>query len=201
MIVVIDYGVGNVGSIISIINKIGFEVIQSCDPQVISKAHKLILPGVGAYDKAMMELNNRNLLSVLHREVIVNKKSILGICLGAQILGKSSEEGTLSGLGWIDMEVKKFNHLSLRVPHMGWNYVKPSRPSPLFDLSPGEENKFYFVHSYYMECKSEEDVIGQTHYGYDFASVVNKENIYGVQFHPEKSHKYGFNLLQSFINA
>lgn len=201
MIIVIDYGVGNTGSIISMLNKIGVDAIESYDPNIIQKGKKLILPGVGSFDKAMAELKNRDLIKVLHEEVILKKKEVLGICLGAQILGTASEEGSLPGLGWIDMKVKKFHLPSLRVPHMGWNYVKASRPSTLFDYPSVDETKFYFVHSYYMECASPENVIAQTFYGQDFVSAVNKENIYGVQFHPEKSHTYGFNLLKNFANA
>ena len=201
MLVVIDYGVGNIGSIISMIRKIGFDAVYSSDPAVIQQADKLILPGVGSYDKAMIELKRRDLLPILNEEVINKKKQILGICLGAQILGKSSEEGELPGLGWIDMQVKKFKTDNLRVPHIGWNFVKYKRTSYFASDLNEVENRFYFVHSYFMECASEENILGTTYYGSEFASFVNKDNIFGVQFHPEKSHKYGFNLLKSFINA
>lgn len=201
MIVIIDYGVGNIGSISSMLNKIGAKSMVSCKDSDIQNASKIILPGIGAFDKAMSELNNRDLISSLRKAVIENNKPVLGICLGAQILGNSSEEGELPGLGWINMEVKRFSNPSLRIPHMGWNFVKPTRNSLLFDLESSHESRFYFVHSYYMSCKSNKDIIALSYYGDDFACAVNKNNIFGVQFHPEKSHKFGFNLLQKFAHA
>ncbi|HBY55525.1 MAG TPA: imidazole glycerol phosphate synthase subunit HisH [Coxiellaceae bacterium] len=201
MIVIIDYGVGNIGSIVSMLNKIGVESVVSSSVIDIQNASKLILPGVGAFDKAMSELNNRGIIQSLCKAVIGDKKPILGICLGAQILGNSSEEGKMAGLKWIDMDVKRFSNTSFRVPHMGWNFVKPIRNSILFDASDVQEQRFYFVHSFYMSCKCREDILAISSYGDDFVCAVNRENIYGVQFHPEKSHKFGFNLLKRFVYA
>lgn len=201
MIVIIDYGVGNIGSIVSMLNKIGVEVTVSADPTAFRDASKIILPGIGSFDKAMNELQTRNLIAPLQNAVLEQKKPLLGICLGAQILGLSSEEGTKRGLGWIDMTVKRFPNLAVRVPHMGWNTVKVTKQSLLFEQQNISEERFYFTHSFYMSCRFEENVIAQTYYGENFASAVNRDNIYGVQFHPEKSHRFGFNLLSKFANA
>ena len=201
MIVIIDYGVGNIGSIVSMLNKIGVESVVSSSVIDIQNASKLILPGVGAFDKAMSELNNRGIIQSLCKAVIGDKKPILGICLGAQILGNSSEEGKMAGLKWIDMDIKRFSNPSFRVPHMGWNFVKPIRNSILFDASDVQEQRFYFVHSFYMSCNCEEDILAVSNYGGDFVCAVNSGNIYGVQFHPEKSHAFGFNLLKRFVYA
>lgn len=201
MIVVIDYGVGNYGSVISMLNKIGISAQASSRPEDIRSARKLILPGVGAFDKAMSELEKRNLIDLLNHEVMNLKKPILGICLGSQIIGKSSEEGRLSGLGWIDMKIKKFSLPNMRIPHMGWNYVTPTRSSPLLKPAKDEKSKFYFIHSYYMDCANKDDILATTSYGKEFTCVVNKDHIYGVQFHPEKSHRYGFELLKGFVHA
>jgi glutamine amidotransferase len=201
MIVIVDYGVGNIGSIVSMLNKIGAPTTVSCDNTVIEKASKLILPGVGAFDKAMHELTQRQLIPTLNQAVLHDKKPILGICLGAQLLGKTSEEGQLPGLGWLDMDVKKLQTKGLRVPHMGWNTVTPTKDSILFKKSTPDEIRFYFVHSYYMHCQNNNDILATCYYGQEFTCAVNKDNVFGVQFHPEKSHRFGFNLLKSFCDA
>jgi glutamine amidotransferase len=198
MILIVDYGVGNVGSISSMLNKIGVESCVDCSPEAIARADKLILPGVGHYDKAVTELRARELLEPLTQAVLTEKKPVLGICLGAQLLGNSSEEGELPGLGWINMEVKRFTNPSVRVPHMGWNMVEPQKPG-LFGTEA--EQRFYFVHSYYMACREPQDVLATSNYGDQFTCAVHRENIYGVQFHPEKSHRFGLKLLENFANA
>jgi len=197
MIVIIDIGMGNVGSIQSMFDYIRVESMLSKDPDVIRDATKLILPGVGAFDNAMRMLDLTGLIPVLNDVVLKKKVPILGICLGMQLLTKRSEEGVLPGLGWIDAETVRFpKNDGLRVPHMGWNTVKIEKESKLFEGE--EENRFYFVHSYFVRCNDSRDILTTTHYGFDFSSSVSHENIYGVQFHPEKSHRFGMRMLKKF---
>lgn len=200
MLVVIDYGVGNLGSIENMLKKIGVPVKISTSIEDISKASKIILPGVGAFDNGITKLKEFNLIEVLDYKVKTEKVPILGICLGMQLMTCSSEEGVLSGLSWIRGKAIKydFEHLKLRVPHMGWNDVHLiKRESRLFS-NMYEEPRFYFANSYYVSCKDKSDVLTETTYGKPFASSIERENIYGVQFHPEKSHKYGMLLLENF---
>jgi len=201
MIVVVDYGLGNLGSIANMLKKIGAHAVVSSDPAVVEKADKLILPGVGAFDAGMKNLETRGLIPLLNYRVLEQKTPILGVCLGMQLLCKRSEEGQLPGLGWLDAEVIRFkfdgNIANLKIPHMGWNTLAVRQPHPLFaDLEA--ENRFYFVHSYHVVCADMGNVLAQTNYGFDFASAVVKDNIMGVQFHPEKSHKFGMRLYKNF---
>lgn len=202
MIVIIDYGMGNLGSIANMLKKIGAHAIISSDIAVIAEADKLILPGVGAFNNGMRNINDAGILSVLTDRVIKNKTPILGICLGMQLLTARSEEGVLPGLGWIDAETVKFNfnnkHLNLKIPHMGWNTIMVCKENSLFK-GLGHEPRFYFIHSYHVVCKKEDDIIAKTFFGYEFVSAFAKDNIAGVQFHPEKSHKFGMKLLQNFV--
>ncbi|MEW6470460.1 MAG: imidazole glycerol phosphate synthase subunit HisH [Bacteroidota bacterium] len=199
MIVIIDYEAGNVGSIKNMFKKLGCEAKISSDPADINVADKLILPGVGAFDYGMSKLHEHKLVELLNRKVLIDKTPILGICLGVQLLTKGSEEGQRAGLGWFDAKAVKFRMpdtaAHLKVPHMGWNEVRPVKATRLFRDMP-EEPRFYFVHSYYLEAGS--DVMLTAHYGIDFACGLEKENIAGVQFHPEKSHQYGLTLLKNF---
>ncbi len=199
MIVIIDYGLGNLGSIKNMIKKIGYDSIISSNHEVIEKASKLILPGVGSFDKGMMELKNRNLIDLLTKLVKVKKIPILGICLGMQLMTNSSEEGDERGLGWVDAKVKRFffDKKNFKVPHMGWNYVKKTKESGFFNSE--DRDRFYFVHSYYVECEEEQDILSKTKYGFDFVSSFKKENIVGIQCHPEKSHQFGIDFLKFFI--
>jgi imidazole glycerol-phosphate synthase subunit HisH len=201
MIGIIDYGMGNLGSINNMFNRLGVDSIVTGDPTVIEAAEKLILPGVGAFDTAMERLGGLALIPLLNRKVLEMKTPILGICLGMQLLSKRSEEGKLPGLGWIDAETLKFHFepgtAALKVPHMGWNTLSIRKSSALFD-SMFPEPRFYFVHSYHVRCNSAEDVLALSHYGIDFHAAVLCGNIMGTQFHPEKSHKYGLKLLQNF---
>lgn len=203
MIVIINYGLGNLGSIQNMLKKIGCsDVIISSDRSEINKADKLILPGVGAFDNGMSKINESGLLDVLNENALVKKKPVLGICLGMQLLTKGSEEGKLKGLGWIDAETIKFSFGSgfdLKIPHMGWNFIKVAQQHPLVRLLD-ETSRFYFVHSYYVSCKNSRDVLLTCNYGFDYTCAVKKENIMGVQFHPEKSHKYGMQLLRNFVD-
>ncbi|MCH8741623.1 imidazole glycerol phosphate synthase subunit HisH [Patescibacteria group bacterium] len=199
MIVIIDYKMGNTGSILNMLKKIGETAVISSDIKDINNADKLILPGVGSFDTGMNNINNSGLLDILNKKVLKEKTPILGICLGMQLFANKSEEGIKRGLGWIGGNVVKFKFKdnNLKIPHMGWNEIKIKKNDVLFK-NIAEEPRFYFVHSYYFFCNDNNDVLATTNYGYDFASVVRKDNIRGVQFHPEKSHKYGMNLLKNF---
>jgi glutamine amidotransferase len=201
MITIVDYGAGNIKSIRNMLKKIGVESCISKESKVIAKASKLILPGVGHFDFGMRNLRESGLIEVLHQSVMVNKTPILGICLGAQLFGSSSEEGAEKGLGWLDMEIVKFDvskiDTQFKIPHMGWNEIAVQQPSKLLHKLK-QDARFYFVHSFHMQPKNKEDILTSTSYGYHFASAVKKDNVYGVQFHPEKSHKFGMLLLSNF---
>ena len=201
-IVIIDYGLGNLGSITNMLKKIGAKGTISSDVSDIKTAEKLILPGVGNFYQGMKNLQTLELLPILEDKVIQKKTPVLGICLGMQLFARRSEEGESKGLGWIDAEVVRFKfddkERHLKIPHMGWNLVRICQGNPLFEgMYP--EPRFYFVHSYHVVCRNEEEVLTHTFYGYEFVSSIKKENIYGVQFHPEKSHKFGMKLLDNFV--
>lgn len=203
MITIVDYGLGNLGSIRNMLKKVGFDSIIASDAAAIRNASKLLLPGVGAFDAGMRQLHNSRLIPILEERVFREKVPLLGICLGMQLLARRSEEGTLPGLGWIDADVVRFNFEAgspLKVPHMGWNVVRPKKPSFLL---PGieEEERYYFVHSYYVRCDKAEDVLLTADYGHTFDAAFSCDNITGVQFHPEKSHKFGMRLLRNFAEA
>ena len=198
MIVVINYGMGNLGSIENMIKKIGYKCIITSDLEDIKNANKLILPGVGSFDSGMKNLKELGFIEVLNQKVIIDKIPILGICLGMQLMAKNSEEGTSDGLGWVDAVSKKFISDTLKVPHMGWNIINHQKKSKLFDEYESEK-RFYFVHSYYVNCNQKGDILTTTNYGKDFTSSFEKENVIGVQFHPEKSHNFGMKLLKNFI--
>jgi glutamine amidotransferase len=202
MIVIIDYGMGNIGSLQNMIKKAGGTSTISSNARDIENAEKLILPGVGAFDNGMINLQKLGLIDVLNKKVVVEKTPILGVCLGMQLLTKSSEEGVLSGLGWLNAKTVKFKFTGdskkLKLPHMGWNTITIRKESLLFN-GMYEDARFYFVHSYHLVCEDESDILTTTNYGYDFVSAVEKGNIFGVQFHPEKSHKYGLKLIKNFL--
>jgi glutamine amidotransferase len=203
MIAIVDYGMGNPGSIHNMLSKIGADSIITSDSKTIREADKLILPGVGAFDTAMTNLNRMGVISVLNEMVLQKEKPILGICLGMQLMSKCSEEGTLPGLGWLDAETILFrfnsNSCPLKIPHMGWNTVNVQQGSALFkDMY--EDTRFYFVHSYHVRCGNPANVLATTRYGFEFHSAVLQGNIVGTQFHPEKSHKYGMKVLRNFAD-
>lgn len=202
MLVVIDYNVGNVGSIENILKKIGCEAVVSSDPSILRAADKLILPGVGSFDYGMKNLHDFGIIDILREKVLKEGTPLLGICLGMQLLTQGSEEGSLPGLGFFKAFTKKFPTeccgQKLNIPHMGWNYVHAKEEAQLFK-NPPEGMRFYFVHSYYVECENENDSIATTEYGIKFTSAIGRDKIFGVQFHPEKSHKYGMNLLKNFV--
>jgi len=202
MIAIVNYGVGNLGSIANMLKKVGVQSTIASDEASIASAEKLILPGVGAFDSGMHNLHARGLVEILHQQVLEERKPILGLCLGMQLFTLGSEEGTLPGLGWLDATTVRFSFggaatASLKVPHMGWNYIQSERADPLLVDLPSEP-RFYFVHSYHLVCSNARDVLASARYGYPFPAMVAKDNIYGAQFHPEKSHKYGMVLLKNF---
>jgi imidazole glycerol-phosphate synthase subunit HisH len=204
MIVVVDYGLGNLGSIHNMLKKLGVESRVTDDTDEVLHASKLILPGVGAFDHGMTNLRERGLVELLHRKVLQDDTPILGICLGMQLMTRGSEEGQLPGLGWLPATTRRFRpsspDLHLPVPHMGWNYVEPSATSALFAGLP-DDPRFYFVHSFYVDADEDEYVSGRTTYDVSFVSAVERNNVLGVQFHPEKSHKFGMALLRNFADS
>jgi glutamine amidotransferase len=197
---IVDSSLGNIGAIRSILLKIGSNGTICSNPQKISNFDSIILPGVGAFDHGVSNLKEKGWIDILNEEVLVRKKPVLGICLGMQLMCKSSEEGVLPGLGWIDAVVKKFSleESTLKVPHMGWNSIEVCKPNPLIDLSE-EEIRFYFTHSYHPVCSDPSDILATTHHGYNVTAAFNHNNIFGVQFHPEKSHRFGMELLKKFV--
>jgi glutamine amidotransferase len=201
MITIIDYGMGNLGSIANMIKKVGGKSIITSDINEIKNAKKIVLPGVGAFDNAVENLKKFDLWNLLKNKIFIEKVPIMGICLGMQLLTKGSEEGNLEGLGCINAYTKKFKFEDnkLKIPHMGWNIVKLQKKSLLFEGMEKQENRFYFVHSYAVECYEKEDILTTTYYGYEFVSSFEKENIIGCQFHPEKSHKFGMKLFKNFV--
>jgi glutamine amidotransferase len=201
MITIINYGLGNIRAFVNVYDRLNIKTkIANCADD-IKDATKIILPGVGAFDFAMSQLNSSGMREELEKQVITNKIPIMGICVGMQMLAKSSEEGILEGLGWIDGVVKQFDTSKIpyktRLPHMGWNNIMPSNNSLLLSEF-NSDSRFYFLHSYYFLSHDEEDVIATTEYGITYASAVKKDNIYGIQFHPEKSHSNGTLLLHNF---
>ena len=201
MIGIIDYGLGNILSFKNVYERLNIKTKIIKKKEDFYGVTKIILPGVGAFDHGMHSLRALNLIDVLNQKVLVEKTPILGICLGVQLFTKRSDEGTLTGLGWIDAETVQFDKAALtvneRVPHMGWRDVELNQPSRLAEDLP-TDSRFYFVHSYHLRCHSPSDVLFSASYGYSFPSGIEKENIYGVQFHPEKSHRFGKKLLANY---
>lgn len=201
MIGIIDYGLGNVRAFANVYKSLNLQAIIVNRPGELKNASKIILPGVGAFDYAMQKIDQSGMRPFLDEMVFERHVPVLGICVGMQMLAQSSDEGSMSGLGWIDGVVKRFNFSSLKkspnVPHMGWNNVKPLKINGLLN-GLDHDARFYFLHSYYFHCRKNEDVIAVTDYGNEFACIVNSDNIFGVQFHPEKSHQWGIRLLENF---
>jgi imidazole glycerol-phosphate synthase subunit HisH len=202
MITIVDYKTGNMGSIQNILKRIGEASVITSDKDEIAGATKLILPGVGAFDTGMKNLLALDLVDILNRKILAEKIPVLGICLGMQLLSEGSEEGSIPGLGWIKGKALKFsfvNSAEYKIPHMGWNFIRQHKESLLFkDMYPNA--RFYFVHSYYFMAYEAEDVVTSTSYEAEFTSSVEKGNVLGVQFHPEKSHKFGMKLLKNFVD-
>jgi len=200
MITIVDYGMGNLGSVENMFKRIGVPVSITNNVDKISQATKLLLPGVGSFDNAIRQINDGGFREILDHKVLIEKIPILGICLGMQLLTKSSEEGQLPGLGWIEAKTTRFpKDMGLKIPHMGWNVVLPNRESILTKQLP-ENSRFYFVHSFCVHVEHEEESILKTNYGITFDAAIQRENIFGAQFHPEKSHKFGMQLLNNFAD-
>jgi glutamine amidotransferase len=199
MTTIINYNLGNPKSIKNMLAYLGIESRISANHEDIASAERLILPGVGHFQHGMEQLELLGLVDVLKNEVLENKKPILGICLGMQLLTKHSAEGNRAGLGFVDAQTKKFElqDATLKVPHMGWNEVSWQKESALL-ASIAEKPRYYFVHSYFVECNQKDDVLGTTHYGQDFVAAFQHESIIGMQFHPEKSNQFGMELLKNF---
>jgi glutamine amidotransferase len=201
MIAIVDCGIGNVGSVLNMFRKIGVSAVVSGDPAVVKKAEKLVFPGVGAFDHGMGRLRASGLIPILERRVLSEKTPMLGICVGLQLFTRGSEEGACPGLGWLPASTVRFRFDEskggrLKIPHMGWNTVHPARPDGWPSLSG--DSRFYFVHSYHVECDHAGDVLATARYGYEFAVAVRRGNLAGVQFHPEKSHRFGMAVLRDF---
>ena len=202
MLTIVDYGVGNLASIKNMFRKLGKEALISSSEQDVLQADKLILPGVGAFDTCASKLRKSGLLEALNKKVITEKTPVLGVCVGMQLLMEGSEEGVLPGLGWIGGRIVRFDGdripASLKIPHMGWSEVILRKPSRLF-ADMFDEPRFYFVHSYHPRLNNQDDALVYANHGYEFVAGMERENIVGVQFHPEKSHKFGMRLLENFV--
>lgn len=199
MIVIVDYGVGNVGSVLNMLRKVGARARVSGEAADVQAADKLILPGVGHFGHGMRKLADTSLVPVLEDQALRCRKPMLGICLGMQMMTRGSEESDLPGLGWIDAFTRRFTEVpGLRIPHMGWNRVRPAPGARLFDGAAAEPERFYFVHSYYVETAEPCHAAASCHYGREFVASFEADNLFGVQFHPEKSHVFGMALLRRF---
>lgn len=201
MISILSYGCGNISSIANMFRVLGIETRIVQTPEQVLQAEKLILPGVGAFDYGMGRLDEAGLIDALNHVAHQKRIPILGICLGMQLMCRMSEEGKRPGLNWVDAEVKRFvfpeEQQHLKVPHMGWNNLQIARENPIV-VPEDERQRFYFVHSYFVRCNDASDVLATSHFGHDFVASFNKSNLYGVQFHPEKSHRYGLALMKRF---
>ncbi len=214
MITVIDYGMGNSGSIMNILSRIGAEACLTADPAMIAQADKLVLPGVGAFDNGMDRLHDLGLVPILNEKVLVQHTPILGICLGVQLFCNGSQEGVKPGLGWIDADVIRFRFDGvapngdgtakvggaggLKIPHMGWNTITVAKEHPIFE-NIADDARFYFVHSYHVQCNDAADILARSHYGIDFTACVARNSIIGLQFHPEKSLRWGMEVFRRFV--
>ncbi|WP_133511701.1 imidazole glycerol phosphate synthase subunit HisH [Candidatus Thiosymbion oneisti] len=202
MITIVNYGMGNLGSMLNMFKRVGVQACIESDPVVLQDAERFVLPGVGAFDTAMQRIDGiPGLRDVLEHKALVEKAPVLGVCLGMQLLTRSSEEGELPGLGWIPGATHRFpKQESLKVPHMGWNIALPtaSKASNSLTVNAGPEPRYYFVHSYFVKVDDPAHSLMRTYYGIDFDSAIGRDNIFGVQFHPEKSHRFGVQLLKNF---
>lgn len=202
-VVIVDYGMGNLGSIQNMIKYLGYKAVVSQQEKDILSADKLILPGVGHFDRAMSNINALELKPILIEMALNRRVPFLGICLGMQLMCLISEEGTEPGLGLVDAQVRKFKfdpNIKLKVPHMGWNHIQAQKESNILK-GLTNDSKFYFVHSYFVSCSQSSNVLTTTEYGNSFVSSFEVENLVGVQFHPEKSHKFGVQLFKNYLSS
>jgi glutamine amidotransferase len=200
-LVIVDYGTGNLNSVKKVMNRMKVDSIISSDPKDIISCRKITLPGIGHFGKVMSKLKELNLLDTLHEAVLVKKKPVLGICLGMQLMAKESEEGNAEGLGWFDSKVIKFSvsdKIKHKIPHIGWNRINIKKNSLLMN-NISESSEFYFLHSFYMKTNNQSDVLNETEYDFIYPSAIERDNIFGVQYHPEKSYKAGLQLLKNFV--
>lgn len=201
MIAIIDYGLGNIKAFANVYKQLNIQAMVVNHPEQLAKADKIILPGVGSFDYAMQRLIDSGMVETLNDMVLKKSIPVLGICVGMQMLAISSQEGNLPGLGWIDATVKRFDSSTFNhpacIPHMGWNDVMPTGTTRLMQ-NLGQNARFYFLHSYYFNSNREENIIATTDYGIQFTSAIGFNNIFGVQFHPEKSHQWGVQLLKNY---
>ncbi len=200
MITIVDYTLGNLNSVANMIRHVGSQCRITNDPDEVVRAEKLLLPGVGAFDRGMEALHESGIAEALSVAVLERRVPILGICLGMQLMTKRSEEGRLPGLGWLDADVVKFRFpegAGLKIPHMGWNTLSIRHDNPL--IRPADRQRFYFVHSYHVVCSNQSDVLATCGYGYDFVAAFAHNNIFGAQFHPEKSHRFGMAVMRNFL--
>lgn len=204
MIAVLSYGMGNTAAILNMIRRAGGEAYICERADDLRHATAIILPGVGSFDNGMIKLRASGLLEAVEDEVLTGRRPFLGVCLGMQLLFESSEEGQQPGLGWLKGRVTRFDFANcptgsrLKIPHMGWNLVSPTHFEHLY-AGLEDEARFYFVHSYHVNCESESDVSARSTYGYEFTCSVRRENIWGAQFHPEKSHRFGLQFFENFL--
>jgi glutamine amidotransferase len=203
MIVIVDYKTANLGSIVNMFKRIGAAARVAETPAQLRGATALVLPGIGHFDTCARHLRNAGFAQALEEPVLQRRLPLLGICVGAQLLTRGSEEGSEPGLGWVSAETLRFPDLpgaDYKVPHMGWNLVQPQQAHPLFSQYEATP-RFYFVHSFYMRCDTPDSMLAKTKHGLEFASAIVRDNIVGVQFHPEKSHRFGMQFLRNFARA
>jgi imidazole glycerol-phosphate synthase subunit HisH len=200
MITIVDYGMGNLGSIRNMFRRVGVQAEVAADAAALRRASKILLPGVGAFDSAMQRINDSGLREALDHKALKERVPVIGICLGMQLLTRGSEEGRLPGLGWLPAETRRFpDTAGLKVPHMGWNAVRVTNASPLVS-GLDADSRYYFVHSYYVRADDPRDTVLTADYGVSFDAAIAHDNLFGAQFHPEKSHKYGMAFLSNFAS-
>ncbi len=201
MIKIIDYGVGNIKAFVNLYKRLGIEIEIASNEKSLSNASKLILPGVGHFDYAMDKFSESGMMNTVNNLVVNEKVPVLGICVGMQIMARSSDEGSKKGLGWINANVKKIdtNKNNLRLPHMGWNNIIINKNDSILK-NLDNDSRFYFLHSYFFNCKNEQNIIAFSNYGLNFPSIIRQDNIIGIQCHPEKSHEFGEQILKNFFD-
>lgn len=202
MIAIVDHGMGNLGSVQNMLRRLGAESIRTIDPVEIATADRIVLAGIGGFDGAMGRLDELRLVEVLNDRALRSATPILGVCLGMQLMAHASEEGHRGGLGWFDAEVRRFHfpqEAPLPIPHMGWQSIRVTRPSPLFDASD-DERRFYFSHAYHVVCNDTADIAATADYGGPFVAAIHRRNLLGTQFHPEKSHAFGMAVYRRFLD-